>query len=226
MFLMCCPSWHNAYHVTRNPQTQNGAAPMPNWTNRRPENPDKYAYNLVRTPPDRPLTAICTADDLLGCHTHFYGNRTVPCEAPNCPACDDGMPSRWHAYLSAFDPKTHTHFLFECTAKAAQAFETYRDTYGTLRGCYFQALRPKRRKNSAVTIVTKPADLTRTNLPPPLDIPRAMSVIWQLPTSAIETPTAEHSTPTVAVQPEPLNRMRGQTTSNNGRKKRCTTTTA
>jgi hypothetical protein len=195
---------------------------MPNWTNRPPDQPEKYAYELKRTPPDHPIIAICISDDILGCNTHFWGNRTVPCEAPNCPACQDQTPSRWHGYLACYDPKTAALFIFETTAKAAQAFEAYRDTYGTLRGCYFQACRPKRRKNAAITIQTKPADLTKINHPPPLDIQRAMSVIWQIPATAITTPSAEHSTPTVTVDPQPMARHREPPTSKNGRHKACT----
>jgi hypothetical protein len=192
---------------------------MPKWSNHVPDSATKYGFDLRRTPPDRPLVAIIISPDLLGCFTHYWGGRTIPCEAlapdedpagigHECPACAEQMPGRWHAYTACYDPRTHETFIFETTGKAAQALETYRDSFGTLRGCLFQATRPKRRKNAKVEIATKTADLTNITLPNTIDIIRAMSVIWQIPTTAITTPSAEHSTPTVNTVSKTLNRMR------------------
>jgi hypothetical protein len=191
---------------------------MPNWTSQIPDPGTKYGFDLRRTPPDHPLVAIVITPDMIGCHTHYWGGRTIPCEDIQCPACAENMPSRWHAYLGCWDPKTRDTFLFECTAKAAQAFELYRESFGTLRGCLFSAARPKRRKNARVEILTKPADLTHVNLPPAIDVTRAMTVIWQLPANACTTPTAEHSTPTVHTDPAILNRTRSDLEPSNGKK--------
>lgn len=174
------------------------------WTNRVPDTPEKFSFTLHRTPADRPLRGIVIQEDLLGCNTHFWTKRTVPCTDKGCPACAAAMPSRWHAYVAAIDPANHVIFLFEATAKAALAFEQYRDTYKTLRGCHFSASRPKRQKNAAVQIMTKPADLNRFTLPPPIDLKKALSVIWQLPASALETPIAEHGTPTIHPDPDTI----------------------
>lgn len=190
---------------------------MPQWTDRVPDTENRHAYDLKRTPPDSPLSAIVLSHDLLGCYTHYYGGHTVPCEAPNCPACDDNMPSRWHAYVAAWNPKDHSIFIFETTLKAAQALEAYRDTYGTLRGCFFCASRPKRRRNARVEIQTRPADLTKHNLPEPIDLKRALAVIWQLPPTVLETPSAEHSTPTVTPCRAVLDRVHARPPKPNGR---------
>jgi len=191
---------------------------MPHWTDHVPSNATKYGFDLRRTPPDRPLTAIIISPDLIGCHTHFYGGRTIPCEQTDCPACADNMPSRWHAYVACWDPRTQETFIFETTAKGAQPLENYRDSFGTLRGCLFLAARPKRRKNAKVEIATKTADLTRITLPPPIDIMRAMAVIWQIPANACSTPSAEHSTPTVQTDPAVMHRMRSELQPANGKK--------
>lgn len=183
---------------------------MPNWSDQIPDPGTKYGFDLRRTPSDAPLTAIVITPDLIGCFTHYWGGHTLPCEDATCPACAENMPSRWHAYLGCWDPRTHQTFLFECTAKAAIAFEQYRDSFGTLRGCLFNATRPKRRKNARVEIITKPADLSKLTLPPPIDIVRAMSVVWQLPATACRTPSAQHSTPTVRPDPAILHRMRSE----------------
>jgi hypothetical protein len=104
---------------------------------------------------------------------------------PDCEACNAAVPFRTHVYCSAFDPKTHAHFIFECTEHAARAFAEYITANGTLRGCYFNAARPKGTKNGKVCITTRPADLTRVALPSPPNLILALSVIWRLPTPAL-----------------------------------------
>lgn len=183
---------------------------MPNWSNEAPKVERHLAFTLVRTPVDRPLQAIITSDDLLGCNTHYWGGRTLPCEAPDCKACNDASPFRWHAYFACIDPKSRHHFLFECTARAAIAFEQYRAAHGTLRGCWFKALRPKARRNSKVDIETKPADLTKIQLPDPPDIIKAMSVIWQLPGASLPTSPGLGGAPMVRPAKRVLQRMRGE----------------
>lgn len=168
---------------------------MPNWSNELPPAPKHYGFELKRTPADGPLRAIVTCNDLSVCWTHFWGGRTVPCETPNCPACEAMSPSRAHCYLSAIDGGTREHFLFECTTVAAVPFNVWRESYGTLRGCLFQAIRPKRRRNAKVEITCKMVELTKIILPEPPDVPRAMAVIWQLPGAAVQSDGAENSSP-------------------------------
>jgi len=92
------------------------------------------------------------------------------------------------------DPITRDHFIFECTAGAAVPFEDWILTYQTLRGCYFQATRPQRRRNGKVEITCKPADQTKITLPRPPNIQRAMAVIWQLPGASVQS-TGESNLP-------------------------------
>lgn len=172
---------------------------MPDWSNVVPAVDKHLAFTLRRTPSDHPLDAIVTSEDMVGCYTHFWGHRTVPCETPDCPACAAGMPFRWHCYMAAIDPKTREHFLFECTASAAKYFEQHRAAHGTLRGCFFRAMRPKRGRNSKVEILTKPADLTKIQLPPAPNVIQAMCVIWQIPTSATSSTEGRNYTPVVDV---------------------------
>jgi len=181
---------------------------MPDWTHELPPNPTHHGYDLRRTPPDRPLRAIVTCDQLNVCFTHFWGGRTRPCEKPDCEACAAMSPSRAHCYLSAMDPATREHFLFECTAAAALPFRDWVATYGTLKGCLFQAIRPKRRRNSKVEILTKPADLSKITLPPAPDIAKAMSVIWQIPGASVKRDGAFASIPRVSADSAEVDRMR------------------
>lgn len=159
---------------------------MPTYTNQPPK-PDKGpALPIRRTPAYKPLIAISTAEDILGTYTHYYQGRTTPCEAPNCPACNDGIPFRWHAYLTAIDTDTGLHFIFECTAQAAEAFTTYRSAHGTIRGCQFKATRMHAKPNARIIIQTKPADLTERNLPQAPDLCAALAILWQLHKAAVQ----------------------------------------
>jgi len=155
---------------------------MPNYSHRPPEQPNGPALPIRRTPAYKPLVAIVTSDDLVGCYTHFHKGHTVPCEAPDCEACNDGLPYRWHAYLSAVDRDTGLHFIFECTAQAAENFVTYRDAHGTLRGCCFQAQRLNQRPNGRVIIQTKPYDVAQHRIPNPPEITKCLAILWSLPT--------------------------------------------
>ena len=183
---------------------------MPAWSHNLPTSNKHMGFDLRRTPPDRPLTAIVTSEDLIGCYTHYWGGRTVPCEQPDCPACNTSVPFRFHAYVAAFDPKSHEHFIFECTANAAKSFENYRAAHSTLRGCYFQACRTKRGKNAKVDIATKPADLTNFTLPQEPDLIKALSVIWRLPAASLQDEPPHGAIRNIKPRGKTLTKMREQ----------------
>jgi len=184
---------------------------MPTFTHDVPADPRGPSFPIVRTPLGRPLIAIVTSPDLVGCYTHYYKGRTIPCEGsgcnlcldgqepttgksgnpvhvvnkieiecqgPPCPACQDGLPYRWHAYQSVLNQKDHLHCLFECTAQAAENFTDYRQAHGTIRGCEFQAQRLNNRPNGRIIIQTRPANLTGITLPKPPDLVNVLSILW------------------------------------------------
>ena len=157
------------------------------WSTSIPQDPRGRAFPLRRTPSPGKLLAIATSEDLLGCDTHFYGGHTMPCERPECEACEKGMPFRWHAYLAAVEFANRFHFIFEFTAQAADAFDTYRKAHGTLRGCLFEARRLNGRPNGRVMIQCKPADQSKITLPDPPDVRACMSIIWNLPSDQVQT---------------------------------------
>lgn len=153
---------------------------MPNWSNQLPDEARGHALPIRRTPARKPLKAIVTCEDLVGCYTHYWKGRTMPCEKPECDACDKGQPYRWHAYLSAWEPETALHFLFECTAQAAQNFVDFREKHHTLCGCYFMATRWKSSPNGRVLIRTKPDDVPGRRIPGPPDLIACLSTLWNI----------------------------------------------
>jgi len=153
---------------------------MLTFSNQVPSDPRGTSLPLLRCPPGKVLTAVVTSDDIIGTNTHYYHGRTLPCDDQSCPACDDGLPWRWHGYLSIWNPATAKQALFELTARAAEPFKDYRQTYGTLRGCMMAAKRANSAPNSKVLIHTKPADLASITLPEPPDVIAALAIIWNL----------------------------------------------
>lgn len=178
---------------------------MPNWTHDVPDEPRGHALPIRRTPSNRPLQAIITSPDLIGCYTHYWRGSTVPCQGETCPACSEGMPFRWHAYFSAVDVYNNLHFVMEVTAIAAKHFTDYRDLHGTLRGCHFIAKRWNNRPNGRILIQTKPADLAQHHLPNPPDLAKCMAIIWSLPADDVLTQnlSPENRTKQVTLRPQP-----------------------
>jgi hypothetical protein len=189
---------------------------VPNFSTEIPKEEKAYGFDLRRTPADKAIEAICIQEDLIGCFTHFYHGRTSPCEGSECPACADSQPARWHGYLGAFDPRNHEQFIFEFTLKPAEALRQYRDTYGTLRGCIFNAHRPKRTKNARIILRCKPIDLTKITIPEPIDMVRALCTIWQLPWTAMKPAEAADQNPTIEAEPSRLDAMYGRSPNRNG----------
>lgn len=183
---------------------------MPNWTNLPPEDTRGKALPLIRTPQGKSLCLIATAENLIGCYTHYWGGRTLPCEAPNCKACDEGQPYRWHGYLAAWNPNLNKQYIFEFTNQAAEEFVLYREHHGTLRGCNFIARRMGSSANAKVEIRTKPADLNVIQLPPEPNVIRAMSMIWGLPIDAIDDNNFRNQSKEIRMKTEPLAKMRGE----------------
>lgn len=181
---------------------------MPTFSNSLPEKTHRRGYDLRRTPPDKPIKGLITSKNIIGCYTHWWGGRTVPCEDNECEACKANTPARWHCYLSIFEVGTHEHFIFECTGKAALPIVEYYRLNTSLRGVQLTAWRPKRRRNARVEIFLKPTDISTIKLPDPPDLIQAMSVIWQLPAAALDIERTERGTPRISPDPDILNAQR------------------
>lgn len=154
---------------------------MPQWTTGPPNKPDGYTLRILRTPAEKPITAIVTTTDVLGCNTHYVNHRTQPCEgSETCPFCAEGHSWRWHGYLAAMLTDSLEHILFEFTATASLTFANYQQLHTTMRGCLFKATRPSRRSNGRVVIQARPADEQRTRLPEPPDVKAVLCHIWNI----------------------------------------------
>lgn len=158
---------------------------MLTFTNEPPPDPRGNSLDLRRTPTGRPIRGIITCDNVVGTPTHFFHGRTVPCTGDDCEAHAHGVPWRWHGYVSLFGPSTHSHILFEMTAKAVEPLKAYRTAHGTLRGCLLQARRINSFPNARVIITTGVADLQSISLPNEPHLLEALSIIWNIPLEEI-----------------------------------------
>lgn len=154
---------------------------MPRYTNTPPHDPRGHGLPILRTPVHKPIRAIITSPDLIGCNTHFWGGHTVPCEAPECEPCRNGIPYRWHSYCSAYNPDSGIHFIYECTALAAEVLVAFRKRFSTLRGCSFYAYRWRKAPNGRVILKCDDVLHPEIALPTAPDLQRLMAIIWQLP---------------------------------------------
>jgi len=169
------------------------------FSTRPPEDPRGNSLPLLRCPTNRPIRGIITTEQLFGCRTHFYHGRTLPCDDTNCPACDEGMPWRWHGYVGLFSVSTHRHVIFETTAKAAEPLTKYYQAYEGLRGCQLSAQRASTSPNSRVVITTAPADLEKISLPPAPNLLEALCIIWNIELPAIVVDGINKGNPALAI---------------------------
>lgn len=181
---------------------------MPLFSNAPPPDPRGRSLPLWRCPIHKPLTAVVTSNDLIGCKTHYYRGKTMPCENEDCPACQDGIRWSWHSYLAAYDHANNLHFLFESTARATEPFVEYRKHHGTLRGCLFKAHRARGRHNSQVYIYTRQADLAKYPIPDPPDLIKLLGMIWDLPDDCLEKARRMKEVETIATIDDKLNEVR------------------
>lgn len=191
---------------------------MLTFSNDLPEDPKGPSLHLIRCPVMRPLVAIVTSADLIGCATHFYGGRTVPCTGEDCEAHLNGVPWRWHTYVSIWVPTAKRHLLFESTARASEPFILFRKAHDSLRGCLFQAARVNSRVNARVYIETKPADLEALTLPDAPDLMKVLSIIWNIPLSEMTNERTERNVPLCQVA-QPTHSFKPRAPSNGSTKR-------
>jgi hypothetical protein len=177
---------------------------MLTFTTTAPTQQQGRTLDIVRTPAPGAYQAIVTCEQMVGCPTHFFHGRTLPCQEPDCPACDEGTAWRWHGYVTCLNTKTNEHQLFEMTAQASEEFKTYNERHGTLRGCQFHASRAGGRTNGRVNIRTKPIDLKTLTLPKAPDLIKCLCHLWNINTPDVEVNGTCKDLPKLNVKkPEP-----------------------
>ena len=135
---------------------------------------------LVRAPVNGKLAGLITAAQPVFAPTHWFGGRTVPCTEPECTACNEHRPTRWHAYITIWTPQTNTQILLELPEAASHRLSELSDVHGKLRGGRLAVFRNGNRQNSRVIINFWPNDATQYRLPKEPNIRNILEHIWQL----------------------------------------------
>ena len=149
------------------------------WTNRAPEPREFALIRLVRVPCTGTIQGVITAEEYLGCYTHWDTYRTQPCPGHDCPSCRDGRPARWQGYIDIYGQLTERQFVVQITPLAAQALDEARTHYGKLRGLLVNFDRVAKRPNARINVGTRQLPQPFPNLPQPVDIRKYMALIWQ-----------------------------------------------
>ena len=149
------------------------------WTNQAPDPREFALIRLVRVPCAGVLQGILTAEEYLGTNTHWDTYRTQPCPGADCKLCHEGKPFRWQGYIDVFGQLSERQIVIQITPLAAQALDEARRRYGYLRGLLASFERVAKRPNARIVIETRQLTQPHPRLPPPVDIRKYMSLIWQ-----------------------------------------------
>jgi len=167
------------------------------------------SLDLWRTPPKGKAGGIVTSTSIVGCFTHYFGGRTIPCEGATCKACGEGIGNRWHGYVGVYCMRSRKHGIFEFTAKASLPFQAYIELTGRLRGCEMVSERKGYRGNSPVIITCSPANLEGIDLPEPPNLKKILSNIWGLPSSAVKRGGSHNFAECIEIDPIAMAKVRG-----------------
>jgi hypothetical protein len=150
-------------------------------TDRPPTDQTGHALTLRRAPAGQPILGLPTSTKLLGLNTHFCHGRTLPCQAPDCKACQESIPYRWHGYITYLDLKDRVHCLLELPAAATGNLVQWTDTHDSLRGSVIRISRQQKKSNGRVLSEIKARTETDILLPPEPDLIKALCTLWRIP---------------------------------------------
>jgi len=132
----------------------------------------------MRVPTSGGIQGIVTSEHVLGRYTHWDAYRTVPCTDNDCTLCREGNPKRWQGYISVMNQLNQRQVVLQVTPLAAQALAEAKLQYGKLRGLLALFSRIAKRPNARIHVETRQLPQPILDLPPGVDIPRYMAVIW------------------------------------------------
>jgi hypothetical protein len=135
---------------------------------------------IVRAPSNGKITGIVTSTRAVYVPTHWFGGRTQPCTEPQCPACEQHRPQRWHAYLTIWSPNDNTHVLCELPEAASHRLADLADTNTSLRGGKIAVFRNGPKQNSRVICNYWPTPENPYKLPNEPNIRNILEHVWRL----------------------------------------------
>jgi hypothetical protein len=153
---------------------------IPRWQDDPPPERMLPHMPLVRVKPGVMLSGAVTTTQIHGVPTHYYGRRTLPCLADDCPGCAKQMPSRWEGYIGLWSSRPSKHLIVALTPGAATGIiDTAKDPKN-LRAVYVEICRTGRAANSRLVASCKELEIPSSHLPPIPDLRAHLLHIWGL----------------------------------------------
>ena len=157
-----------------------GAPSGPNWQARPDQMNQAQRYPLWRVSARGVHRVIVLSHNLVGCYTHFYGGRTLPCGDEECLACDNGNARRWHGWLHTIGVESRAQGILELTSACALPIDEYFRAHRTLRAAMLTARRTPAKPNGRVHIDLTPTEADRTDLPKGVDVRLVLNHLWEI----------------------------------------------
>jgi hypothetical protein len=150
------------------------------WENRPDQRDATSPFKLFRVPAKGVYHFYILGTALHGVRTHFFHGRTFPHLTTNCPACEEGIESRWRGYLSCCNRNTKNRMLVELTAGPAGEIVDLVDKGEALRGRIICLSRPGGKANSRISIDIINCDCDPKVLPASFEVEKTLLKIWQI----------------------------------------------
>lgn len=164
---------------------------------RRPSKEDgRIIYPLMRCGPKGFRNAVILSHDILGCYTHYWCRRTIPCRKEGCPACEKGYSPRWHGWVFVQSKLTANKVIFEFTAGGSGGLDKYFREHRTLRAAQINAWREPAKPNGRLIIEAFDSGIESELLPKGIKLLPILMRMWNArfePASA-DTPTNADTT--------------------------------
>ena len=146
---------------------------------RRPSKEEgRIIYPLIRCGTKPFQGAVILSHDIVGCYTHYWCRRTIPCRKDGCPACEKGYSARWHGWVFVQSRKTASKGIFEFTAGASAGLDKYFKEHRTLRGAIINAWREPAKANGRLVIQLEESKMDASVLPKAIKILPILMRMW------------------------------------------------
>lgn len=152
---------------------------MIDWNDQPDRNPSLPSYSILRTPPKGKMSGIIISDAVCGTRLHYWKGRSVPCNAADCDACENGQAPRWKGYLLLKSTQTDKIVIFEFTERGWDPLDEARRKWGTLRGLVLTATRTGGKTNSPLLLMLSDHREDPTGLPAEKDLKTILGRIWE-----------------------------------------------
>ena len=133
---------------------------------------------LIRIKPGQPTKGIITSTQICGVPTHYYGRRTLPCLADECPGCKAQLAKRWEGYISVWTFAPSHHVIWALTTAAACGLKDTAPNFTDLRGLCLTIARAGKHNNSQLRARCDPYEALQMRLPTAPDLRAHLLHIW------------------------------------------------